>query len=71
MTEEMKTIRFTAELKLPAKYVTDEKTGEPIEADSSARLFSWTLIDVVEDAVSSWIPNTYTALSIKEAEVKE
>jgi hypothetical protein len=61
MTEEMKTIRFTAELKLPAEYVTKEHNDDS----------NWTLIDVVGDAVSSWIPNTYTALSVKEAEVKE
>ena len=61
MTEEMKTIRLTAELKLPAEYVTKEH----LEG------YDLTLIDVVRDILSSWIPNTYTALSIKEAEVKE
>ena len=62
---EMKTIRFTAELKLPAGYVTKEQIESMLEA------YNWTLTDTVEDIVNAWLPNTRTVLSIKEAEVGE
>jgi hypothetical protein len=62
---EMKTIRFTAELKLPAEYVTKEHLEEMFEA------YNWTLIDTVQDAVNSWIPLHPTVLLVKEAEVIE
>ncbi len=65
MTEEMKTIRFTAELTLPAGYVTKKQMDSMLEA------YNWTLIDTVVDIVHSWLPNTRTVLSIIEAEVKE
>ena len=62
---EMKTVRFTAELKLPAKYVTKENMESMLEA------YNWTLIDTVEDIVNAWIPNTRTVLKCLEAEVVE
>ena len=65
MTDVMKTIRFTAELKLPAEYVTKEHIEKMLEA------YNWTLIDTVEDMLHVDIPNTRTVLSVKEAEVVE
>ena len=65
MTEEMKTIRFTAELKLPARYVTKENMESMLEA------YNWTLIDTVEDMLHVDIPNTRKVLKCLEAEVKE
>ena len=65
MTEEMKTIKFTAELTLPARYVTKKQMDSMLEA------YNWTLIDTVVDIVHSWLPNTRPVLSIIEAEVKE
>ena len=65
MTEEMKTIRFTAELKLPAEYVTKEQMDIMLEA------YGWTLVDTVEDMLHVYIPNTRTVLNCLEAEVKE
>jgi hypothetical protein len=62
---DMKTIRFTAELKLPAGYVTNEQMESMLEA------YHWTLIDTVEDIVNAWIPNTRTVLKCLEAEVVE
>ena len=65
MTEEMKTIRFTAELKLPAEYVTKEQMDIMLEA------YGWTLVDTVEDMLHVDIHNTRTVLKCLEAEVKE
>ena len=72
MTEEMKTIRFTAELKLPARYVAKKEMDRyrPNLTDM-LEAYNWTLIDTVGDIVYSWLPNTRTVLSIIEAEVKE
>lgn len=60
---EMKTIRFTAELKLPNEYVTKEQIESMLEA------YNWSLVDTVEDIVNAYIPNTRTVLSVKEAKV--
>tara|TARA_R100001230_G_C5585979_1_gene103536 strand:+ start:82 stop:279 length:198 start_codon:yes stop_codon:yes gene_type:complete len=65
MTEEMKTIRFTAELTLPAGYLTKKQMDIMLEG------YNWTLIDTVVDIVHSWVPNTRTVLSVKKAEVVE
>ena len=65
MTDEMKTIRFTAELKLPAEYVTKEQMDSMLEA------YGWTLVDIVKDMLHVDISNTRTMLSVKEAEVEE
>ena len=65
MTDEMKTIRFTAELKLPAGYVAKEQIESMLEA------YNWTLIDTVEDMLHVDLPNTRTVLSVKKAEVVE
>mgnify|MGYP003128585044 CR=1 FL=1 len=62
---EMKTIRFTAELKLPAEYVAKEQIESMLEA------YNWTLIDTVEDMLHVDIPNARTVLSVKEVEVVE
>jgi|TARA_E500000305_G_scaffold102803_1_gene97827 hypothetical protein len=66
MTDEMKTIRFTAELKLPAGYVSKEQMDRLLKA------YNWTLVDTVEDMLHVDIPNNpRTVLSVKEAEVVE
>ena len=62
---EMQTIRFTAELKLPAGYVNKE------EMESMFDSYGWTLVDIVKDMLHVDIPNTRTMLSVKEAEVEE